>query len=114
HADLAGVEHRDAEDVAILRWSRADDLGEKGDTEPHDLAGLATLERGALLGLLLPQARVIRALHHLAHGGVVVAGVVFPAERGVIRELLRLDKVLQPELRRIHPELLREDVHRAL
>jgi hypothetical protein len=32
----------------------------------------------------------------------------------VIRELLRLDEVLQPQLRRIHAELLRQDIHRPL
>ncbi len=64
--------------------------------------------------LLLAQAGVIDRLHHLAHGGVVVAGIVFPSQRGVIRELLLPDEILEPQLHGVHPELLREDVHSAL
>src|SRR5262249_17918901 len=112
HADLAGVEHRNAEDVAVLRRPRPDDFREEGDAEAHDLAGLAALERRALVRLLLAERGVTRRLHHLLHGGVVVAGIVLPAERRVIRELLSPDEILQPQLRRIHAELLREDVHR--
>ena len=89
HADFAGVEHRNAQDVAILRRAGADDLGEERHAEAHDLAGLAALERRALCRLLLAQAGIVDRLHHLAHGGVVVAGIVFPAQRRVIRELLR-------------------------
>src|SRR5581483_7645063 len=102
------------EDIAVLRWAGADDLGEERDAEPHDLPGLAAPERGALVRLLLAQIRVVRTLQHLAHCGVVVTGIVFPAERGMIRELLAPDKILQAQLRRVHPELLRQDVHGAL
>jgi hypothetical protein len=49
HADLGRIEHGDAEDVAILRWPRADDLGEEGDADAHDLARLAALEGFACL-----------------------------------------------------------------
>jgi hypothetical protein len=80
----------------------ADDLGEERHAEAHDLAGLAALERRALRRLLLAQTGIVDRLHHLAHGGVVVAGIVFPAERRVIRELLRLDEILQPQFGRIH------------
>src|SRR6202011_4959708 len=73
HADLAGIEHRDPQDVAILRRAGADDLGEEGYAEAHDLAGLAALERCALRRLLLAQAGIVDRLHHLAHGGVIVA-----------------------------------------
>jgi Arc/MetJ family transcription regulator len=45
---------------------------------------------------------------------VIVAGIVFPAQRRVVGELLRLDEVLQPQFRRVHAELLRQDVHRPL
>src|SRR5262249_26538399 len=114
HADLAGIEHGNAEDVAVLRRAGADDLGEERHADPHDLASLAALERRALGRLLLAQLGVFRALHRLLHGGVIVAGIVFPSQRRVIRELLRPDEVLQPQFRRIHPELLRQDVHGAL
>src|ERR1700745_1027794 len=59
--------------------------GEEGEAEPHDLAGLAALERRALVRLLLAQRGVVRRLHHLLHGGVIVAGIVFRDERRMIR-----------------------------
>ena len=102
-ADFAGIEHRNAQDVAILRRSGADDLGEERHAEAHDLAGLAALEGRTLRRLLLAQAGIVDRLHHLAHGGVVVAGIVFPPERRVIRKLHRLDEILQPQFGRIHP-----------
>src|SRR6185437_7065530 len=78
-ADLAGIEHRNAEDVAILRRARADDLGEEGDANPHELAGLAALERLLLRLLLLPQFAVVGGVERLLHRGVIVARIVFPA-----------------------------------
>ena len=72
------------------------------------------LNAARLLRLLLAQAGVIDRLHHLPHGGVVVAGIVFPAQGRVIRKLLLPDEVLQPQFGRIHPEFLGQDVHAAL
>ncbi len=92
----------------------ADDLGEEGNADAHDLAGLAALEGGALFRLLLAQSGVVDRLHRLLHGGVIVAGIIFPAERRVIGELLGPDEVLQPQFGRIHAELLRQDIHAAL
>ena len=113
-ADLGGVEHRDAEDVAVARRPGADDLGEEGDADAHQLARLAAPE-GLLLGLLLgAQLLVADGVHRLAQGGVIVAGIVFPAERRGVGELLAPDQVLHPELGRVHAELLRHDVHGAL
>jgi hypothetical protein len=43
HADLARVEHLEAEDVEVLRRSGADDLGEARDADAHELAVLAFL-----------------------------------------------------------------------
>ena len=48
-ADLGGVEHGDAEDVAIARRTGADDLGEEGDADAHQFARLAALECFLLL-----------------------------------------------------------------
>ena len=45
---------------------------------------------------------------------MIVAGIVFPAQRRLIRELLPLDEVLQPQFGRVHAELLRQDIHAAL
>ncbi len=106
--DLAGVEHADAQDVAVPGRAGADDLGEEADADAHQLA------LRPLLGLLAAQARVVDRRHRLAHRGRVVAGVVLPAERRVVGELLRPDEVLEPELGRIDPELLRQHVDHAL
>ena len=64
-ADLGGVEHGDAEDVAVARRPGADDLGEEGDADAHQLARLAAPE-GLLLRLLLgAQLLVVDRLHRL-------------------------------------------------
>ena len=55
-ADLGRIEHGDAEDVAGPRRPGADDLGEEGDADAHQLARLAALER-LLLRLLLGAQR---------------------------------------------------------
>ena len=54
-ADLARVEHLDAEDVEVVRRAGADDLGEARDADAHQLAARA------LLGLLLAQVRRSRS-----------------------------------------------------
>src|SRR6185369_4223162 len=53
HADLARVEHLEAEDVEVLRRPGADDLGEARDADAHELAARA------LLRLLLAQPAII-------------------------------------------------------
>ena len=102
-----------AEDVAILGGAGADDFGEEGDTDPHDLAGLAGLEIGALGGLFGTKPRVADFLHALFHGRVVVAGIIFPAQRRLIGKLFALDEVPQTEFGGVQFELLGEDVHGA-
>src|SRR4029077_17918402 len=52
NADLGGVEHRNAENVAGARRTRTDNLGEEGDADPHQRTSLAAPE-GFPLGLLL-------------------------------------------------------------
>ena len=113
-ADFRGVEHGDAENVAGARRAGADDLGEEGDADAHQLARLAALERLALCFLLFAQLLVADRLHRLVHGGVIVAGIVLPAERRRVGELLAADQVLHAEFGRVHAELLRHDVHGAL
>ena len=110
----ARIEHGDAENVAGARRTGADDLGEEGDADAHQLARLAALEGFALCFLLLAQLLVADRLHRLAHGGLIVAGIVLPAERRRVGELLAPDQVLHAEFGRIHAELLRHDVHGAL
>ena len=70
--------------------------------------------RCALLGLLLAQLGVADHVHRLLQRRRVVAAVVLPAERRLVRELLRLDEVLHPKLGRIHLELVRHHVGHAL
>jgi hypothetical protein len=104
HADLARVEHLDAEDVEMLRRTGADDLGEARDTDPHQLTARA------LLGLLRSQRLVADLVHRLAERRVIVAAVVLPPHHRLVGELLRLDEVLHAQLGRIHLQLLREHV----
>ena len=104
HPDLRRVEHLDAEDVELLAGPRADDLGEAGDPDAHQLAA------GALLRLLLAQVRVADLVHRLLQRRGVVAAVVLPAQRRLVRELLLGDEVLHAQLGRIHLQFLREHV----
>src|SRR5262249_44869624 len=71
-ADLARVEHLDAEDVEVFRRPRTDDLGEARNADPHQLAALA------LLGLLLPELGVSDLVHRLLQRAGIVAAVVLP------------------------------------
>src|SRR5439155_6194795 len=87
-ADLAGIEHLQAQDVELLARSRPDDLGEAGDADAHQLAP------GPLLRLLLAQRLVTGDVHRLAQRRRVVPAVVLPAESGLVGELLGRDEVL--------------------
>ena len=73
--DLARVEHLQAEDVEVVGRPGADDLGERADADPHELAALALLE------LLLAQPLVVDHLHRQLERARVVARVVLPAGR---------------------------------
>ena len=86
----------------------ADDLGERADADAHQLAALA------LLGLLLSEAGVVDRVHRLLERRRVVARVVRPAGRRLVRELLGLDEVLHPELGRVLADLVGQDVDHAL
>ena len=86
----------------------ADDLGEAADADAHQLAA------GALLGLLLAQPGVVDHVHRLLERRRVVARVVLPAGRRLVRELLGLDEVLHPELGRVLADLVGEDVDHPL
>ncbi len=91
-----------------MRRPGPDDLREAADPDAHQLAALA------LLGLLLPEPGVVDEVHRLLERRGVVAGVVAPAGGRVVRELLRLDEVLHPQLGRILADVVGEDVHHPL
>ena len=80
----------------------------RADADAHELAA------GALLGLLPAQAGVVDDVHRLLERGRVVAGVVLPAGRRLVRELLGLDEVLHPELGRVLADVVGEDVDHPL
>ena len=101
-AQLAAVGHPQTEDVHVLARAGADGLGEERDPDPHELTALA------LLRLLPAQVVIAGDLHGQAHRRLVVAGVVNPAGLGRVGELLGLDEVLDPQLDRIHLQLVGE------
>ena len=82
HPQVGAVVHREAEDVHVLARPGADAFREERDADAHQLAA------GALLGLLAAQVLVAGDVHRDAHRLGVVAGVVGPAGRRLVRELL--------------------------
>src|SRR5690242_8533989 len=104
-ADLSAVEHLDAQDVEGIRGAGADDLGEGGDADAHQLAA------GALLGLLAAQRGVADLVERFLERGGVVAGVVFPAGGGLVRKGVRRDEVFHADVGGVHLELLGEGIH---
>ena len=108
-SNMAKPEH-----IAVLGGPGADDFGKEAEADAHDLARLAALERLALGRLLGAQRLVVDGVQRLVHGGVIVARIVLPTQRRLIGKLLALDEVLQPQLGRVHAELLRQNIHAAL
>ncbi len=107
-AELRRVDHGEACDVADLRHAGADDLGERREADAHDLA------LGALLGLLLAELVVADQIERDVQRLLVVARVVLPAHRALVRELLRLDEVLPAQLGRVDARLEGQVLHQAL
>src|SRR6266700_4335757 len=99
HAQLRRVEHAQPGDVVLRAVAGADHLSEAGDADPHQLA------TGAALGLLAAQLLVAELLQRQVQRAAVVAGVVDPADRGVVGELLWLDEVVAPEVGRVDAQL---------
>ena len=96
------------EDVEVVRRPGPDDLGEAADADAHELAV------GALLRLLLAEPGVVDHVQGLLERRRVVARVVRPAGRRLVRELLGLDEVLHPELRWVLADVVGEDVDHPL
>ena len=113
-ADLGGIEHGDAEDIACAGRTGTADLGEEGDADAHELAGLAAFEGLALGLLLVTELGVVYRFHRLLERGLIVAGIVLPAERRRVWKLFAADQVLHAKFGRIDAELLSHHVHGAL
>ena len=92
--DLARVEHLQAEDVEVVGRPGADDLRERADADAHQLAALARFSACSRR-----RSVVADHVHRQLERGRVVARVVLPAGRRLVRELVGLDEVLHPELR---------------
>ena len=108
HAQFRGVEHPEPGDVVVLAGARADDFGEAGDPDSHQLTLLP------LLGLLFPQLLVAELVERELHGLGVVATVVLEAGGRHVGELLGLDEVLEPDVRRIQVHFQRGTLNQAL
>ena len=108
HPQVGAVVHRQAEDVHVLARPRADPFGEEGDADAHQLAARA------LLRLLGAQVVVAGDVHRHAHRLGVVPGVVGPAGRRLVRELVGADEAAHPQLDRVDLHLHRERVDHAL
>jgi hypothetical protein len=92
----------------VLARARADALGEERHADAHQLPA------GALLGLLAAQVLVAGDLHRHAHRLGVVARVVGPAGRRLVRELVGLDEAAHAQLDRVGLHLQREGVDHPL
>ena len=106
--NLRAVEHLQAKDVEVLRRARADDLCKARDTNPRQLTA------GTLLRLLFSKLVVFDSLHCELQSGRVVTAVVLPSQRRLIRELFRLDEILEPKLGGIHSDLVRHHIRDSL
>ena len=84
----------------MLRRTGAHDLRETRDANAHQLP------LPALLGLLLAEIVVADHRHRLLQRPGVVPTVVGPSERRVERERLGRDEVLEPELGRVHLQMV--------
>ena len=113
-ANLAAVEHAEPENIAVLDRTGPDDLGEVAEANAEKRTGLAALEGFDTLGLLLAEILVTDCFQGLFPTGVVITGIIFPAESRLIRELVLLDEVLGAEFRRIHAELDGENLDHPL
>ena len=98
--DFTAVEHAETKDIAVLDRARTDDFGEVAEADAKKRACLATLESLDALRLFLAKVVVTDSLQGLVPTGMIVAGIIFPAESRLVRELVLLDEVLGPELPR--------------
>ena len=107
-AHFRGLPQADAGAERADRGARRDaaglDVGGEADAALHALLGALRLAGG--------EARVVGKLQRLAHGGVVVAGIVGHDDGRLVRE--RGDEVLAAELGRVAAGLACRHLHQAL
>src|SRR5262249_9384157 len=96
NADLGAIEHFDAEDVEVFRGPGAHDSGEVRDADPHYLASFL------LLCLFRAERKVADLLHGFCQSSAIVTAVVLPTQHGLVRKLLRSDKISEAKLSRVH------------
>src|SRR5262249_15680995 len=53
-------------------------------------------------------------LHGFCQSPAIVTAVVLPTQHGLVRKLLRSDKISEAKLSRVHIDLVRHDVRHAL
>ena len=107
YSNLAGVEHLQAKNIEVFRRACPNNFRETADPDSHQLAALSFLR------LFLSQFGVTDFLHGLAQSAFVVTAVVLPAQDRLVRKSVGSDEILQPEIRRIHFQVVRHDVDHA-
>src|SRR5262245_42264177 len=100
HANLGAVKHLDTEDIEMFGWTSTYDLGETADANAHQFT------TSTFLSLFFAEGVIADPFHRQLQGAGVVAAVVLPVQRRLVRKLLRLNEVLQPKLCWIHPQLM--------
>jgi hypothetical protein len=114
HADLAGIEHPQAENVAVLDRAGAHDLGEETNANAHQLARFAPAERFPIAPLLLAQRCVTDRVQGFVERSQVIAAVVFRAERRLVGELLFADQIAAPDFGGVEIECARQHIDHSL
>src|SRR3974390_377687 len=88
-------------------------LCEERDADTHQFPRFSALECLLTFLLLFAELLVSDCLHRLMKSGLIVPGIINPAKRRGIRELLAPNEIFHSEFSRIHFEFLRHDVHAA-
>ena len=108
NSEFAAVSHAETQNIHVLAGAGTDGFGEERHADPHQL----TLS--ASLSLFATEFGVSGHVHGLAHGRLVVAGVVYPPGLCFVWELFGFDEVLQAQFGRVHLEFVGQTVHDSL
>src|SRR5207244_13156631 len=94
--------------VQTSLWTYSDHLSKAAEADLHQFSACP------LFSLLFAKLGIADVFDRLRESVVVVAAVVLPAHCGFVREFVRRNEVLPPEIGRIHVELMRHDIDHAL